>query len=119
EHPGSYCTFMKRHLFDHVDLQPERSHIPNGNAADLAAECARYEREIADAGGLGLTFLGLGSNGHIAFNEPATPFHSRTRVVALSESTRAANATFFADSPVPTHAITIGIGTILQSRQVV
>ena len=119
DHPGSYCTFMKQHLFDHVDLKPEQSHIPNGNASDLAAECTRYEREIAVAGGLGLTFLGLGSNGHIAFNEPGTPFDSRTRVVALSESTRAANAAFFPDGRVPTHAITIGIGTILDSKEIV
>lgn len=119
EHPGSYCAFMKGHLFDHVDLDTARTNIPDGMAADPAAECTRYERRIAAAGGLGLTFLGLGSNGHIAFNEPGTPFDSRTRVIALTPSTRAANASLFADGHVPTHAITMGIGTILESRRIV
>ncbi|HYU25618.1 MAG TPA: 6-phosphogluconolactonase, partial [Thermoanaerobaculia bacterium] len=86
---------------------------------DLDAECARYEQAIGQAGGLGLTFLGLGSNGHIAFNEPGTPWSSRTRVVELAESTRAANAALFPGEPVPTHAITMGIATILASRQIV
>ena len=118
-HPGSYCTFMNDHLFDHVDIQKTNEHIPNGMALDLHAECASYEREIAAAGGLDLTFLGLGSNGHIGFNEPGTPFDSRTRVVALTESTRAANAPLFPDGNVPTHAITMGIGTILESKSIV
>jgi glucosamine-6-phosphate deaminase len=119
EQPGSYCAFMKRHLFDHVDLDPARTNIPDGMAADPDAECVRYERRIATAGGLGLTFLGLGSNGHIAFNEPGTPFDSRMRVVALTPSTRQANASLFADGHVPTHAITMGIGTILESQRIV
>jgi len=119
EHPGSYCTYMKQHLFDHVDLDPANTHIPRGDAPDLDAECARYEAEIAAAGHLGLTFLGLGQNGHICFNEPGTPFDSRTRVVELSHSTRVANADLFADRKVPTHAITIGIGTILESKRIV
>jgi len=118
-HPGSYCTFMKHHLFDHIDIDRANAHIPNGMAADAGAECARYEREIANAGGLDLTFLGLGSNGHIGFNEPGTPFDSRTRVVALTESTRAANAPLFPDGNVPTHAITMGIGTILESKSII
>jgi glucosamine-6-phosphate deaminase len=108
-----YFHFMQRNLFDHIDIDPANVHIPNGAAEDLDAECARYEQAIAAAGGLGLTFLGLGGNGHIAFNEPGTPFTSRTRVVALSEHTRAANAT------ASTHAITMGIGTILESRAIV
>jgi len=118
DHPGSYCTFMQRVLFDHVDIAPENAHIPDGAAPDLDAECARYEAAIRNAGGLGLTFLGLGSNGHIAFNEPGTPWSSRTRVVALTESTRAANAPIFAGE-VPTRAITMGIATILDSRRIV
>ena len=118
DHPGSYCTFMRRHLFDHVDLDPRNTHIPRGDAPDLAAECARYEDEIRAAGGLGLTFLGLGANGHIAFNEPGTPFDSRTHVVTLSEETRRANAELFAGQ-VPARAITIGIGTILDSASIV
>lgn len=118
EHPGSYYTFMKQQLFDHVDIDPRNAHIPDGAAPDLATECIRYEQAIRDAGGLGVTFLGLGANGHIAFNEPGTPFDARTRVVTLTESTRAANAAVFGAS-VPTHAITIGIGTILDSAAVV
>lgn len=118
-HPGSYYTFMKQHLFDFTDIDPANAHIPNGTAGDLGAECARYERDIAAAGGLDITFLGLGSNGHIAFNEPGTPFDSRTRVVTLTESTRAANAPLFPDGDVPTHAITMGIGTILESKSIV
>jgi glucosamine-6-phosphate deaminase len=118
DHPGSYCTFMQRVLFSHVDVDPANAHIPDGAASDLDAECASYENAIQNAGSLGLTFLGLGSNGHIAFNEPGTPWSSRTRVVALTESTRAANAAIFAGE-VPTHAITMGIATILESRRIV
>jgi len=119
DHPGSYCTYMREHLFDHVDVDRKRAHIPDGKAEDLAAECARYERAIRNAGGLGLTFLGLGRNGHIGFNEPGTPFDSRTRVVSLTASTRTANASCFADGEVPREAITMGIGTILESRSIV
>ncbi len=119
EHPGSYCTYMKQHLFDHVDLNPAHAHLPNGMAADLDAECLRYEREIRESGGLDLTFLGLGRNGHIGFNEPGTPFDAHTRVVQLTESTLKANAEFFPGAAVPTHAITMGIGTILESKRIV
>lgn len=119
EHPGSYFTFMKQHLFDHIDVDPARTHLPDGNAADLDAECARYETSIKAAGGPDLTFLGLGRNGHIAFNEPGTPFDSRTRVVELTESTRRANADLFRGQTVPSRALTMGIGTILESRRII
>src|SRR5687768_1416956 len=132
EHPGSYYSYMKQHLFDHLDVRPENVHIPEGIAARirrqhpepefdeaLRLECERYENELRKAGGLQLTFLGLGQNGHIGFNEPGTPFDSRTHVIRLSESTRIANADLFADGHVPEQAITIGIGTILESRQIV
>src|SRR5262249_23607979 len=115
DHPGSYCTYMRRHLFSHIDINPANTHIPDGMHPDPA----RYEQEIANAGGLGLTFLGLGQNGHIGFNEPGTPFTSRTRVVELTQSTRHANADLFPDGRVPTQAITMGIGTILDSRRIV
>ena len=108
-----YYHFMRRNLFDHIDIDPTNTHIPDGAARDLEAECLRYEQTIAMAGGLDLTFLGLGGNGHIAFNEPGTPFTARTRVVALSEHTRAANQT------AATHAVTMGISTILESRAIV
>jgi glucosamine-6-phosphate deaminase len=119
EHPASYCSYMKQHLFDHVDMDPDNRHIPHGTAPDLAAECARYEAEIREAGGIDITFLGLGRNGHIGFNEPGSPFDARTRVVDLTESTRQANADFFPEGNVPSQAITMGIGTILESRAIV
>lgn len=119
DHPASYHAYMREHLFDHVDVRQENVHIPHGDATDPVAEAHRYEQEIVDAGGLGLTFLGLGRNGHIGFNEPGTPFDSRTRVVALTPSTRKANAEFFHDGEVPTQAITMGIGTILESKAIV
>lgn len=119
DHTGSYFTYMKRHLFDHVDLDPRNAHIPNGVAPDPEAECRRYENELRRAGRLHLTFLGLGRNGHIGFNEPDTPFDSRTRVVELTQSTRRANADLFPEGQVPTHALTMGIGTILESRVIV
>jgi len=119
EHPGSYWTYMQQHLFAHVDVDTHNIHIPDGTAADLAAECVRYEAAIREAVGLELTFLGVGRNGHIGFNEPGTPFDARTRVVELTPSTRAANAEFFPNGEVPTHAVTMGIGTILESREIV
>jgi glucosamine-6-phosphate deaminase len=119
EHPASYATFMRQHLFAHVDLDPSHAHLPNGMAPELDEECRRYEREIHDAGGLALTFLGLGRNGHIGFNEPGSPFDARTRVVQLTESTRKANADLFPDGNVPTHAITMGIATILESKRII
>jgi glucosamine-6-phosphate deaminase len=118
-HPGSYHTYIHQQFIDRVDIDPANAHIPNGMASDLDVECARYEMAIREAGGLGLTFLGLGTNGHIGFNEPGTSFDSITRVVELSQSTRVANAPLFPDGRVPTHAITMGIGTILASKRVV
>jgi len=115
DHTGSYFTYMKRHLFDHVDLDPDNTHIPHG----LNPDPDGYEAEIRAAGGLDLTFLGLGRNGHIGFNEPGTTFESRTRIVELTQSTRHANADLFPDGHVPTHAITMGIGTILDSKAIV
>jgi len=119
EHPGSYWTYMKRHLFDHVDIDLRNTHIPNGTAPDPGAECVRYENEIRSAGGLELAFLGLGRNGHIGFNEPGSPFDAHTHVVELTPSTRAANAEFFPGGEVPARAITMGIATILESRAIV
>lgn len=114
-HPASYASYMREHLFDHVDIQPENTHIPHGIDPDPAG----YEAELQRAGGLALTFLGLGRNGHIGFNEPGTPFDSRTRIVELTQSTRHANADLFPDRHVPSHAITMGIGTILESQRIV
>lgn len=118
-HPGSYASYMREQLFSKVDVRRPNTHIPDGQAADLAAECEHYEELLVQAGGLDLTFLGLGRNGHIGFNEPGTPFASQTRVVELTESTRRANADLFPDGKVPTRAITMGIGTILSSKRIV
>jgi glucosamine-6-phosphate deaminase len=132
DHPGSYRSYMVRHLLAHVDVDPARAHVPDGTATEVLAEhpelgfeealrheCERYERRIRNAGGLGLTLLGLGVNGHIAFNEPGSPFDSRTRVVELAASTRRANAPHFAGEHVPLRAITMGVATILESRSIV
>jgi glucosamine-6-phosphate deaminase len=118
-HPESYCHFMQEHLFRHVDLDPARIHIPDGMAPDPEAECRRYEEALRQAGGLDVVLLGLGLNGHIGFNEPGTPWNLRTHKVVLDESTRRANARFF-DSPdeVPREALTMGIATILEARQI-
>lgn len=118
DHPQSYASYMRENLLRHLPVGAW--HIPNGQAADLEAECQRYEAAISAAGGLDLVFLGIGHNGHIGFNEPGTPLDARTRVVRLTETTRAANARFFpSPAEVPTQAISMGIKTILSARQVV
>lgn len=119
EHAQSYHTFMWEHLFRHINISPTRVHIPDGMARDLHACCAAYEDAIAHCGGIDLQILGIGSNGHIAFNEPGAPHRSRTRVIDLTEKTIADNARFF-DRPedVPRCAITMGIDTILETRQI-
>ena len=110
--PCAYRNVAHRVLARHVDIGPDAVHGPDPPAADLDAECARYEREVRDAG-IGLQLLGIGCNGHIAFNEPGSPLDSTTRVVALSDRTRADNARFFPDTqPVPDRAITQGLATI-------
>lgn len=119
EHPESYYSFMKRRLYDRTDLKPENCHIPDGMTADPAAECLRYEESIQTAGGLDILVLGVGHNGHIGFNEPGTPWDARTRRVALAERTRQANARFFNTlDEVPRYALTMGIGTILEAKQI-
>ncbi len=120
-HPGSFRTFMQQHLFDGVNLRPERIHFLNGTATDLDAECARYEDAIASAGGIDLQVLGIGSNGHVGFNEPGDDLPVRTHRVTLMESTRRDNAALFFNDPsqVPGEALSMGIGTILQARRIV
>ena len=119
DHPESYHAYMRRNLFDHIDLPPERAHLPNGNAADLAAECRRYDALIEEAGGIDLQLLGIGHNGHIGFNEPGPELVTGTHVVELAEETRRANARFFRSvDEVPRQAITMGVGTILKARTI-
>ncbi|SDI00293.1 glucosamine-6-phosphate deaminase [Alteribacillus bidgolensis] len=117
DHPNSYHAYMKEHLFHPLDLKSEQTHLPKGNAADLEAEAKSYEQLIEDYGGIDLQLLGIGENGHIGFNEPGTPHHSRTHIVELKESTREANARYFENkSEVPKRAITMGIASIMDSR---
>jgi len=119
DHPASFRRCLDQELYRHVDLAAGRAHAPDAAAADLEAACARYEAEIAAAGGIDLCLLGIGGNGHIAFNEPGTAFDSRTRVVDLAADTRVAAAGAFAGGPVPARAVTIGIATILSARRCV
>jgi glucosamine-6-phosphate deaminase len=120
EHPESYHTFMWSNFFSHIDIKPENVNILNGMVADLEAECADYEARIEAAGGIDLFMGGVGNDGHIAFNEPFSSLTSRTRVKTLTEDTILANARFFGGdtSLVPRTALTVGVGTVLSSRQV-
>jgi glucosamine-6-phosphate deaminase len=118
----SYDRFMRINLFDHVDINPKNIHIPNGETRkeDIKAHCNEYEKKIKEAGGIDLQILGIGNNGHIGFNEPGSGIYSKTRLITLDTSTRIANAYEFANiSEVPRLAITMGIGTILQSRKII
>ncbi|WP_017185945.1 glucosamine-6-phosphate deaminase [Alkalibacillus haloalkaliphilus] len=118
DHPQSYRSFMEENLFQHIRVG--QTYIPDGEAADLAAECERYEQLIQQHGGIDLQVLGLGHNGHIGFNEPGTPFSSRTHVVDLAETTRKANARFFNSlDEVPKKAITMGIETIMEAKHII
>ena len=119
-HPESYHSFMARNLFDHIDCPKENIHILNGNAEDLDAECASYEQKIKDAGGVDLFLGGIGPDGHIAFNEPFSSLTSRTRVKSLTTDTIIANSRFFDNdvNKVPRHALTVGVGTVMDAREV-
>ncbi len=119
--PGSYRQFMCRHLFAQVNIPPGRAHVLNGLAENAEAECARYERAIVEAGGIGVQVLGIGTNGHIGFNEPASGLVARTHKVTLHESSRRANAALFGNDParVPREALSMGMATILNAREIV
>jgi len=116
--PRSYHHYMQTRLFQSINANPEYLHVPNGTAPNLDAECAAYEAAIRAAGGIDLQLLGIGDTGHIGFNEPPSAFDTRTRVVTLDEATRQQNAAMFGNDPsaVPTHAITMGVGTILDAK---
>ncbi|MDZ8120054.1 glucosamine-6-phosphate deaminase [Pontiella agarivorans] len=117
-HAQSYYHFMHENLFNHIHVKPENIHIPDGMAPDVAASCAAYEQQVADAGGIDLQILGIGSDGHVGFNEPTSSFTSRTRIKTLTRQTVEDNARFFggAEHQVPRHCITMGIGTIMEAR---
>ncbi len=120
DHPESYHSFMWNNFFSHIDIRPENVNILDGNAANLLEECADYEARIEAAGGIDLFMGGVGSDGHIAFNEPFSSMASRTRVKTLTEDTIIANARFFGGdtSLVPKTALTVGVATVLSAREV-
>lgn len=119
QNPNSYHYFMKTNLFDHVDIEASNTHVPDGTATDLDEFCKSYD-QLIESNPIDLQVLGIGENGHIGFNEPGTPFETSTHIVTLTHSTRKANARFFNSiNDVPTHAITMGIASILKSKEIV
>ncbi|TQV78951.1 glucosamine-6-phosphate deaminase [Exilibacterium tricleocarpae] len=120
DHPQSYRHFMNTHLFDHIDINPDNTHVPPGDAADPLQACADYDKLITKLGGIDIQLLGIGRNGHIGFNEPSSGLQSRTRVKTLTRATIDDNARFFSTQEFQPHlSITMGIGTILEARKVV
>ncbi|HUX00614.1 MAG TPA: glucosamine-6-phosphate deaminase [Phycisphaerae bacterium] len=120
DHPQSYWHFMHENLFNHINVPKKKVHVPAGTSKDHAAFCAQYEKWIQEAGDIDVQILGIGSDGHIAFNEPGSSLGSRTRVVTLTEQTIDDNARFFEKrDDVPRHAISMGVGTVLEARKLV
>lgn len=119
DHPQSYRYFMNEHLFNHVNIDVSKTNVPCGTAADVDAECSRYDNLITSLGGIDLQLLGLGLDGHIGFNEPASYFAKGTHRVELDKSTLEANSRFFTSiDEVPKSAVTMGIGSIMQAKKV-
>jgi glucosamine-6-phosphate deaminase len=120
DHPQSYHRFMWDNFFSHIDIPKRNVHILNGMAADLEAECARYEAAMEAAGGVDLFVGGVGADGHIAFNEPGSSLSSRTRIKTLTSETKLANSRFFGGDPalVPSTALTVGVGTVMDAREI-
>ncbi|HMM04418.1 MULTISPECIES: glucosamine-6-phosphate deaminase [unclassified Dysgonomonas] len=120
DHPQSYHTFMWSNFFNHVDIDPANVNILNGNASDLEAECAAYEAKMKAVGGVDLFLGGIGPDGHIAFNEPGSSLSSRTRIKTLTHDTIIANSRFFSNDvkKVPKTSVTVGVGTILDAKEV-
>ena len=119
EHDQSYRYFMKKHLFDHVDIDQARTHVPEGSNPDAEAVCAAYEQAIEEAGGIDLQLLGIGRNGHIGFNEPSDQFVYGCHVVRLTQSTIEANRRLFdTEADVPREAVSLGVGSIMNARRV-
>ena len=121
EHPESYYSFMWKNFFSHIDVQKKNVNILNGNAKDLEAECASYEKLIKQAGGIDLFLGGIGPDGHLAFNEPGSSLSSRTRIKSLTTDTIIANSRFFDGDVniVPRTALTVGIGTVMDAKEVI
>jgi glucosamine-6-phosphate deaminase len=120
DHPESYRSFMYNNFFNHIDIKEENINLLNGNADDVDAECQRYEAKIKSYGRINLFMGGVGNDGHIAFNEPASSLASRTRIKTLTQDTRIANSRFFNNdiNQVPKYALTIGVGTLLDSAEI-
>ena len=120
DHPESYHSFMWNNFFKHIDIRKENVHILNGNAPDLDAECVQYEQKIKQAGGVDLFIGGMGADGHIAFNEPGSSLNSDTRIKTLTTDTIIANSRFFDNdvNKVPKTALTVGVGTVMRSKEV-
>ena len=119
DNKNSYYTFMQENLFQYLDIKAENINFLDGNAADYEAESRRYAAAIQAAGGIDVQFLGIGRNGHIAFNEPSDSFTDEAFRVALTQSTIEANSIYFDDAPMPRYAMTMGIGSILRSKKIV
>ncbi len=120
DHPQSYRNFMNIQLFNHINIDPNNTFVPNGKAEDIEEVCKQYDEKIRIAGGIDVQILGIGENGHIAFNEPANELNAYTSVVDLTESTINANARFFNSiDDVPKKAITMGIATILKAKRII
>lgn len=119
DHEQSYHYFMRQNLFNHINIDPRNVHIPNGRAEDVNAFCQWYEDEIRRRGGIDLQLAGIGSDGHIAFNEPGSSLGSRTRIKTLTQQTIEDNARFF-EKPedVPQYALTVGVGTVMEARKI-
>ena len=119
-HPASYHHFMRENLFRHLNIPEENTHIPDGLTTDVPAFCQAYEEAIRMAGGLDLQILGIGGDGHIGFNEPGSSLVSRTRIKSLTPRTRQDNARYFStEDEIPRHVITMGVGTIMESQEIV
>lgn len=117
DHPASYHIYMKNHLFRHINVSPNSIHIPDGMASDVPASCELYEQRIKESGGIDLQILGVGADGHLGFNEPSSSLMSKTRIKTLTERTRSGNTDPFGSKDlVPRHVVTMGLGTILDTR---
>jgi len=119
-HPQSYHYFMRENLFKHINIPEQNTYVPSGSTDDYEAFCAWYEQRIVDCGGIDLQILGIGTDGHIAFNEPTSSLGSRTRIKTLAKQTIDDNARFFDSADdVPVYAVTMGVGTIMEARKIV
>ena len=117
--PNSFYSFMVENLFRRTDIEPDKVHFLDGNAADIDAECARYDSAIEAAGGIDLQILGIGTDGHIGFNEPADHFSEKSFRIKLEQSTIDSNQKYFGEVPMPRYAVTMGTGIILKARRIV